>query len=263
MDTSTFDRAVDARVHNYLAGERDNFAVDRAAVDEMITVVPQLRVMAVANREFIHRATRVLVERGITQFLDIGAGIPAHRNLHDTVQGAVPHARVIYVDYDPIVAVHARALLRSTAAGRVEYLDADLRYPATILTSSVLHDTFDLSRPVGLILSAVLPSLAAEDYPWSAVEAIRDTLPAGSCMVVTHLASDIPSGSGAAAAKLTAIAASHGLTLFPRGKAKVIRFFGDWELLDPGLVPVSAWRPNEPGYDYDLSGAWAGVACKR
>jgi len=216
--------------------------------------------MAAENRKFVHRAARDLVAKeGIRQFLDIGTGIPTRPNLHEIAQKVEPSARVVYVDNDPIVLVHARALMISSEEGRSEYVSADLRDPQSILEEPVLRDTLDFSQPVGLTLIAILMLLADADDPWSLVAALRDAMPSGSCLAITHPTADFnPDEVGEAVAAATGA----GMTLVARTKEAVARFFGDWELLEPGLVPVSSWRPDEPVDSPEAAYYWAGVARK-
>ncbi|BCJ43381.1 hypothetical protein GCM10010168_43090 [Actinoplanes ianthinogenes] len=249
-----------ARIYDYWLGGKDNFAVDRAVGEAMIQAIPGMRYMAGENRKFVHRAARALVEKeGIRQFLDIGTGIPTRPNLHEVAQQIAPETRVVYVDNDPIVLVHARALMLSSAEGRSEYISADIRDPRSILTDEVLRETLDLTQPVGLTLIAILMLLADEDDPWATVAALRDAMPSGSCLAITHPTADFnPDEVGQAVAAATGA----GMTLVARTQEAVARFFGDWELLEPGLVPVSAWRPDTPAADPKAAYYWAGVARK-
>ncbi|XVU24265.1 SAM-dependent methyltransferase [Actinoplanes sp. CA-054009] len=249
-----------ARIYDYWLGGKDNFAVDRLVGDAMIKAIPGMRYMAGENRKFVHRAARALVtEQGIRQFLDVGTGIPTRPNLHEIVQTSAPSARVVYVDNDPIVLAHARALMISAEQGTCTYVAGDLRDPRSILNDPDLRATLDLSQPVGLTLIAVLMLLADADDPWAAVAVLRDALPSGSCMAITHPTADFaPDEVGAAVAAAT----SAGMTLVVRSRQAVRDFFGDWELLEPGLVPVSAWRPEERVEDPNAAYYWAGTARK-
>jgi hypothetical protein len=249
-----------ARIYDYWLGGKDNFAVDRAVGEAMIEAIPGMRYMAGENRKFVHRAARDLVEKeGIRQFLDVGTGIPTRPNLHEIAQQVAPETRVVYVDNDPIVLVHARALMLSSPEGRSEYISADLRDPASILQDPVLTDTLDLTKPVGLTLIAILMLIADEDDPWSTVAALRDAMPSGSCLAITHPTADFnPDEVG----KAVAAATGAGMTLVARTKEAVARLFGDWELLEPGLVPVSAWRPDGQVVNPEAAYYWSGVARK-
>ena len=249
-----------ARIYDYWLGGKDNFAVDRAVGEAMIQAIPGMRYMAGENRRFVHRAARDLVAKeGIRQFLDIGTGIPTRPNLHEIAQGEAPEARVVYVDNDPIVLVHARALMISTPEGRSEYISADIRDPASILTDRVLRETLDLTRPVGLTLIAILMLLADEDDPWSRVAALRDAMPSGSCLAITHPTADFAPDE---VAQAVAAATGAGMTLVARTREQVQRLFGDWEMLEPGLVPVSAWRPDAAVEQPEAAYYWAGVGRK-
>ncbi|HET6534174.1 MAG TPA: SAM-dependent methyltransferase [Actinoplanes sp.] len=249
-----------ARIYDYWLGGKDNFAVDRAVGEAMIQAIPGMRYMAWENRKFVHRAARDLVTRDrIGQFLDIGTGIPTRPNLHEIVQGITPGARVVYADNDPIVLVHARALMISTPAGRSEYLSADLRDPKSLLTDPVLRGTLDFAEPIGLTLIAILMLLADHEDPWAKVAELRDAIPSGSCLAVTHPTADFAPEE---VSQAVATATGAGMTLVPRTKEEVQRFFGDWEMLEPGLVPVSAWRPDAPVECPEAAYYWAGVARK-
>jgi hypothetical protein len=249
-----------ARIYDYWLGGKDNFAVDRAVGEAMIKAIPAMRYMAGENRRFVHRVARDLVAKeGIRQFLDIGTGIPTRPNLHEVAQGIAPETRVVYADNDPIVLSHARALMVSTEEGRSEYVSADLRDPASLLDDPVLRDTLDLEQPVGLTMIAILMLLADADDPWSHVAALRDAMPSGSCLAITHPTADFnPTEVDEAVAAATAA----GVTLVARPEEAVERFFGDWEMLKPGLCPVSVWRPDDPVDDPEAAYYWAGVARK-
>jgi hypothetical protein len=249
-----------ARIYDYWLGGKDNFAVDRAVGEAMIKAIPGMRYMAGENRKFVHRVARDLVAKeGIRQFLDIGTGIPTRPNLHEIAQQLEPSARVVYVDNDPIVLVHARALMVSKPEGRSEYISADLRDAASILEDKVLRGTLNFDEPVGLTLIAILMLLADNDDPWSLVAALRDAMPSGSCLAITHPTADFaPDEVNRAVDAATAA----GMTLVARSEEAVRRFFGDWELLEPGLVPVSSWRPDAPVENPEAAYYWAGVARK-
>jgi hypothetical protein len=249
-----------ARMYDYWLGGKDNFAVDRAVGDAMIKAIPGMRYMAAENRKFVHRVARDLVAKeGIRQFLDIGTGIPTRPNLHEIAQRITPEARVVYVDNDPIVLVHARALMISTEQGRSEYISADIRDPDSILNNKTLRDTLRFDEPVGLTLIAILMLIADADDPWASVAALRDAMPSGSCLAITHPTADFAPDE---VAEAVAAATGAGVTLVARPREAVERLFGDWELLEPGLVPVSSWRPDEQVENPQAAYYWAGVARK-
>ncbi|WP_233563021.1 SAM-dependent methyltransferase [Micromonospora musae] len=250
-----------ARVYDWWLGGKDNFAADRAMGAALVEAIPTLREMAKENRRFVHRVARHLVgEAGIRQFLDIGTGIPTRPNLHEVAQAVAPETRVVYVDNDPIVLAHARALMISTPQGRSEYLHADLREPEKILSDARLTETLDLDRPVALTLIAVLMLLRDSDDPAGKLRALMDAVPSGSYLAITH-----PTGDFDPAAMNAAVAAATqgGMTLVPRTRAEVERFFAGWELVEPGIAPVAAWRPEEgAGGDPHAAYYWAGLARK-
>jgi hypothetical protein len=248
-----------ARMYDYWLGGKDNFAVDRAVADAIIQAIPGMRYMAGENRKFVHRAARDLVGLGIRQFLDVGTGIPTSPNLHEVAQRLAPESRVVYVDNDPIVLVHARALMISSEQGRSEYIAADIRDARSILDDKVLRDTFDFDKPIGLTLIAILMLLADADDPWALVAELRDEMPSGSCLAITH-----PTADFAPDEVDRAVEAATGarMTLVARDREAVQRLFGDWEMLEPGLVPVSSWRPDEPVENPEAAYYWAGVARK-
>jgi hypothetical protein len=227
----------------------------------MIQAIPGLREMAAENRRFVHRVARYLIaEAGIRQFLDVGTGIPTAPNLHEVAQQLAPETRVVYVDNDPIVLVHARALMVSIPQGHSECIHADLREPAKILADATLTDTLELNQPVALTLIAILMLLRDEDDPIGKIRVLMDALPSGSYLAITHPTQDFNPAEMAAAVA----AATHGhMTLVPRNRTEVERCFDGWELIEPGLVPVMGWRPEgEPPADDKAAYYWAGVARK-
>ncbi|MFC1420755.1 SAM-dependent methyltransferase [Streptacidiphilus cavernicola] len=251
-----------ARMYDYWLGGKTNFPPDRAMGELFEQVIPGIKVMARENRRFLGRAVRYLAqEEGIRQFLDIGTGIPTEGNTHEVAQAAAEESRVVYVDNDPIVLAHARALMDSSSAGRTAYIHADLMEPEKILADPALTRTLDLDRPVGLTLVAILMLIADQDDPWGRVQVLLDALAPGSCVAITHPGSDF---DPVAMDAVVAAAAKGEMVLVPRTRAEVERFFGDWELLEPGVVPVLGWRPDgEAPADPAAAFYWSGVARKR
>ena len=232
-----------ARVYDYWLGGKDNFAADRALGDAIIEVVPSTRFAARANRSFLGRAVRYLAaEANVTQFLDIGTGIPTAGNTHEVAQAAVPQARVVYVDHDPIVLAHARALMTSSPAGATAFIKADLRDPGKILDHPELRGTLDLGRPVALMLIAVLHFLTEQDDPRRLVAELLDALPSGSYLTIAHLTADFDPEEAASALAATQ---RSGVTYVPRSAAEVAAFFDGLDLVDPGVVPLLTWRPDD------------------
>ncbi|WP_188196573.1 SAM-dependent methyltransferase [Nonomuraea sp. SYSU D8015] len=227
-----------ARVWDYWLGGKDNFAPDRAVGDEIVKVMPDLPVNARAEREFIGRVVRHLAgECGVDQFLDVGTGIPTADNTHEVAQRVNPKARIVYVDNDPIVLIHARALLVGTAEGATDYLDADLREPASILRQAAR--TLDFSRPIALMLMGVLEFLPDADQAHASVSTLVDALPSGSYLAIAHSVNS-PS-MDEAAAQWNASGATR-LTLRTADQLKA--FFEGLDLVEPGMVSLPQWRPE-------------------
>jgi hypothetical protein len=238
IDTSV---AHPARRYDYWLGGKDNFAADRESGDAVAAVFPTIRIAAVENRRFLLRAVTVLVgQAGIRQFLDIGTGIPTSPNVHEVAQAVVPTARVVYVDNDPIVLVHARALLTSSAEGATAYVDADLREPGKILADAELRRTLDLSQPVALMLGAILHFIPDGADPYGIVSELVDALPSGSYLVASHATGDYFSPQ-----TIAEIAAGRHGPFWPRTRAEFARFFDGLELLSPGIVSVAEWRADD------------------
>ena len=230
-----------ARRYNYWLGGKDNFAVDRESADLIAAAFPTVRTMARENRGFLRRAATFLAaEAGIRQFLDIGTGLPTADNTHDVTQAVAPESRVVYVDHDPMVLVHARALLTSTPEGRTEYLEADLRDPAAILADPLLRDTLDLTRPVGLMLIAVLHFIAGTAEAAGVVRTLMAALPAGSYLVASNATTDFSDAE--ATARYQAMIANGQVDAHPRSAAELGEIFAGLEVLEPGFVAVSDWR---------------------
>jgi len=256
------DVAHPARVYDYWLGGKDNFPADRALAEMMIQAIPNMRGLAAANRAFLRRAVRYLAaEAGVRQFLDIGTGIPTSPNVHEVAQEAAPGTRVVYVDNDPIVLAHARALLTSQDAGETAFIMADLREPKSILDHPTLAATLDLTQPVAVMLVAVLMYFRDTDdpNPFEMVATVMEPMPSGSYLAVTH---PTPDFNPEETAHAVAAAEAAGITLVPRGQAEIARFFGGLDVVDPGVTPVLSWRPDEPPDDPLSAYYWAGVARK-
>ena len=232
-----------ARRYNAFLGGKDNFAADRASAARIEQEFPDVGIGARANRTFMHRAVRLLAEHGIVQFLDVGTGIPLDPNVHQIAQQVNPRARVVYVDNDAVVLAHARALLTSGPDGDVAYLDADLRQPHTILNNPALHRTLDLTQPVAVLLIAVLHFLSDHDDPHGIVAHLIGALPAGSFVAITHATTDFLAPD--LAARAVAVSAASGIAMTFRTKTDVGRFFNGLHLLDPGVVPIADWHPDD------------------
>ncbi len=242
LDTS---RPHPARVYDCLLGGKDHFSVDRKIAEALVRTVPAARTAARENRAFLGRAVRYLVaEAGIRQFLDIGTGLPSANNVHEIAQEIAPESRVVYVDNDPIVLSHARALLTSSPEGQTAYIEADLREPEKILADPITIQALDFGQPVALMLVAILHFLADTDQPARVVSTLLDALPPGSYLVATHFTPEYdPQG----AAEATRVYAEGGMWLQSRTGDELAELaFRGLEMVDPGLVLVSEWRPR-PG----------------
>jgi trans-aconitate methyltransferase len=248
-----------ARVYDYWLGGKDNFAADREAAERVLAATPGLRFRVRANRAFLARAVRYLAaEAGIRQFLDIGTGIPSGNNTHEVAQDVAPDSRIVYVDNDPIVLSHARALLASTPEGATQYIDGDLREGQAVLGQAAR--TLDFGQPVALMLLGILHLIQDSEAPYEIVSGLMDALPPGSYLAISHPASDIHPGQ-AEAQKRYNERVSTPQTL--RTRDEVARFFEGLEMVPPGLVYVHTWRPG-PGDIAPADGvsAHGGVARK-
>jgi len=246
-------RVSPARLYDYLLDGKDNYQSDRDLADRMLQLQPWLTVAARENRAFVGRAVRWLADRGLRQFLDIGCGLPGHDDVHRITARRASGTRVVYVDRDPFVLTHARALLADGEEVRVAA--GDLTRPRELLSGLPL---LDLTRPVAVVLSAVLHHLADEDRPHEAVAELRDALAPGSALLLSHLAADLDDPGGRKAAEL--FTGESGVPLVPRDRAEVEAFFGDFRLVDPGLVFTTQWRPTGPVRPPEQALLYAGVA---
>ncbi|MGP7998966.1 MAG: SAM-dependent methyltransferase [Streptosporangiaceae bacterium] len=251
-------RANTARVYDYLLGGSHNFLADQDAGRAITAVDPAARVFARANRAFLGRAVRFLAANGITQFLDIGSGIPAERNVHEVARQAAPGARVAYVDVDPVAVAHSRAIVAGQPDTAV--LEADLRDPEKILASPEVTRVIDFSQPAGLLLVAVLHFIAAAEDPWRLVGALRDALAPGSYLILGQATCDGRTARNRAFEKMYNRSVATSIHL--RSRPEIERFFDGFHVVDPGVVYVSLWRPDSPAdvpEDPSRSGNLVGV----
>jgi S-adenosyl methyltransferase len=247
-------------VYGYWLGSKDHFPADRKAAQEVAAQRPQVVAGAKANRAYLARAVRYLASQcGIRQFIDIGPGLPAPGNTHEVAHAIAPESRVVYVDNDPLVLVHARALLTSKAGAPCEHVDGDLRDPDTIIREAA--KTLDFTRPAAVILVAVLHFLTDADDPAGIVAALAGALAPGSFVAISHLTSDFaPEQVGAGVAAYNALVPV-GLTA--RTHAEVTSLFGRLALIPPGVVPVSEWRPEHAPVRGVSADMYAGLATIR
>jgi O-methyltransferase involved in polyketide biosynthesis len=246
-----------ARRYDYWLGGKDNFAADRESGDAIAAQFPAIRTAVVENRAFLRRAVTFLAgTAGIRQFLDIGTGLPTADNTHEVAQRIAPESRVIYVDNDPLVLVHARALLTGAAEGATAYVDADLRDPDRILSAATT--TLDFTQPVALMLLAVLHFIPEEDDPYAVVRKLASALPRGSHVAMSHATSDYLPPQVVADLN----AGKHGQGRL-RTREEFERFFDGLDPIAPGVVPLSEWRDESetrPRPAADQTAMYAGVA---
>jgi hypothetical protein len=227
------------RIYDYLIGGKDNYAADRQAADDLAAIIPSVRAIATENRAFLGRAARFLYEEaGIRQFMDVGTGLPTQHHVHQVVGD---DCHVVYVDNDPVVLAHARALLPRTS--RITVMDADLRRPETILGHPDTDKLIDFSQPVAIMLVAMLHFIVDADNPAEIVATFRERMAPGSYIVISHDTRTGPSASAIAQAEDVYQRANAPL-LF-RSREEIEGFFAGFELIDPGLVYVSQWRPDD------------------
>jgi hypothetical protein len=235
-----------ARRYDYWLDGKDNFAADRASGDAIAAAFPSIRLAVRENRTFLKKTITYLArEAGIRQFLDIGTGLPTADNTHEVAQAVAPTSRIVYVDNDPIVLTHARALLTSSREGATAYIDADLRDPDLIVEDPALHNTLDLRQPVALVLLAILHFIDDTEDPHAIVARLVEALAPGSYLVISHATYDpMPPEI---VTRLKAAIANTGEKGGPRDREQFARFFTGLELVEPGIVPIGDWRPA-PGH---------------
>ena len=253
IDTS---RPHPARMYDYFLGGRDNYEIDREAAERVLHAAPDVLIGARANRDFLRRAVRFLATAGIRQIIDIGTGIPTSPNTHETAHTVDPGIRVAYIDNDPIVARHADARLLGT--GNTGFFLGDMRDPLGILEHPTIGSLIDVDEPIGLMLVSVLHFVSDEQDPVGLMAAYRDVLPEGSHLVLSHATGDF---HGDQAGEVVEVYKSSTASLTPRPRAQVEALFDGFELLDPGLVQVHQWRPDDqtsPQLDHTV-GVYGGV----
>jgi O-methyltransferase involved in polyketide biosynthesis len=239
----TFDVSVahPARIYDYWLGGKDNFAADRRAAEEVLAVMPIMAQAARTVRLFLASVVHHLAaDLGIRQFLDIGTGLPTANNTHQVAQHVAPQSRIVYVDNDPIVLSHARALLNSAPAGRCTYVDADARDADKILAEA--SATLDFTRPVAVMMLGLLHFIQDSDDPYSLTARYMDAVPSGSYLAVSHASSDIEAEQQSAAARAYNAQSATAITL--RSRAEVARFFRGLDLVPPGITPLGQWSPG-------------------
>ncbi|MEV3856383.1 SAM-dependent methyltransferase [Streptomyces sp. NPDC050095] len=256
-----------SRIYDYYLGGSHNFEVDREAARKAMEFMPGLPKIMQANRAFMRRAVRYAVGEGLTQFLDIGSGIPTFGNVHEVAQQASPGARVAYVDHDPVAVAHSRVVLEGNADTTV--VSADLRKPREILHSPEIGELLDLERPVALLLVAVLHFIEDADDPYGAVAELGEALAPGSLLIVTHASWEgMPISTREADGAVDVYRKDVRNPLIMRNREEIGRFFQGYEVVDPGIVAMPVWRPENAPQDleeadpYTFAG-YVGVGRKR
>jgi SAM-dependent methyltransferase len=238
LATADFERPSQARIYDYLLGGSHNFAVDREAARALISMVPEVPLIAQANRAFLRRAVRFLVAAGVRQFLDIGSGVPTAGNVHEVARQVAPDARVVYVDIDAVAVAEGRQIVAGD--GQTMVLQEDARRPERIIGHPAVRELLDFDRPVGLVLASLLHFIPDADDPAAVVASLRDAVVPGSYLAISHITA---TGQPQVAAKVAAT--DHAATFaIPRPPAALDAFFAGFDLADPGLVPVERWRPD-------------------
>ncbi len=232
-----------ARRYDYWLGGKDNYPADRESADAVAEGFPTVRLAAVENRSFLRRAVTFLsTEMGVRQYLDIGAGLPTAGNVHEIAQDIAPESRIVYVDNDPIVLLHGRELLDSSPEGATAYVDADLREPRQILDAPELHEVLDLSKPVALMLVAVLHFITDNDEAYRLVRTLYEALPSGSYVVLSHGTNDFLTAEDLAESDAANLRS--GVPFRLRSTAEFTAFFDGLDLVPPAITSVIHWRPD-------------------
>ena len=234
-------------MYDYFLGGCHNFAADRELAERYMQVLPEMPEIARANRKYLVRAVRALASAGIDQFLDLGSGLPTQGCTHETARRVNLDARVVYVDVDPVTVEFGKTLLNGTAGA--EILHADLRSPQAVLESAEVTRCLDFSRPVGVLMVAMLHFVPDDDHPTALVAAYRDASAPGSYLVVSHATSDYHPATMHEAASVYNSASTHGMNF--RSRAQITALLGGYELLEPGLVDVIRWRPEDDHDPFD------------
>lgn len=234
------DKASVARMYDAMLGGEHNFAIDREAVAAFTAIDPQVRTLARANRDFLGRAVRFLVESGVRQFIDLGSGIPTQGNVHEVAQAASPGARVVYVDNDPVAVAHSTSLLADNPDADI--VDGDIRRPADVLSSPQVRKLIDFEQPVAVLMITILHFVTPAENPAGIVAAFRDALPDGSWLAMSHATNEDRPDTAAAVGKLYSSRATSPVTA--RSYDEILGLFDGFDLVTPGLTYVPLWRPD-------------------
>ena len=252
------EKASAARMYDYVLGGNHNFAVDRALVEELLKVQPDVKRAAIMNRAFMRRAVLFMIDQGIRQFLDLGSGIPTVGNVHEIARSVDPDAKVVYVDNEHVAVAHSQLLLEGDT--NAVMVHADITKPNLVLNDEATRRVLDFDQPIGLLAITIGHYILDDQDPMSVFAAYRDVLAPGSYLAITHLTSDFEDDINSAAIMEKMKASQNNVVA--RTKSEILPFFGDFEIVEPGLVSTSHWRPErEP--DQAGDGVYAGVARKR
>ncbi len=253
------DKPSAARMYDYLLGGSHNFAVDREFLEKLLAIQPNAKRWAIMNRAFMRRAVLFMLEQGIRQFLDLGSGIPTVGNVHEIAQSVDPSSRVVYVDNEHVAVAHGQLLLESNENAVI--VQADITRPGLVLNDPVTRRMLDFTRPIGLLAVTIGHYILDEHNPREVFSAYRTALPTGSFMAMTHMTSDFEPEKAAA---LTEAMKSSQNMVRARSRGEVLELFGEFELVDPGLVTTSQWRPDLPNEvdEPERDGLYAGVGLK-
>jgi SAM-dependent methyltransferase len=254
-DSRELDKPSAARMYDYYLGGAHNFTVDREAAAKVLEIYPKAPLVAQANRAFLRRATRYLLDQGVRQFLDLGSGIPTVGNVHEVVEASAPGARVVYVDIDPIAVVHSESILASRAD--VGVVRADIRRPADVLDSPVTRALLDFTQPIGLLSVAVLHFVGRDGDPEGLLARFRDALAPGSYLVLSH---GTPEEQPEAAARSEEIYGKTRDPLTLRTRNQISALFAGWQLVEPGLVWLPEWHPDWPE-EVGKDPSWTEILC--
>jgi hypothetical protein len=235
------DRPNPARIYDYLLGGHHNFAADRAVAEKLIERIPETREAVVSTRAFVRRAVAMLTAEGIDQFLDIGSGLPTVGNVHDLAKAAIPEAHIVYVDVDPVVIAHSSEMLKDDPS--VTIVEADVRYPASILEHEATVDLLDFTRPVGLMMTSLLHFVVDDDLAYRSARTLIDALPSGSYVAISHALIDDESEEVMGKMREDYRSAANSRA---RRREAIVGFFDGLELVEPGLVRAPLWRPEAP-----------------
>lgn len=254
------DKPSASRVYDYFVGGMHNFEIDRTLARQIESFTPEVAETMRANRDLLRRCVRHLIDAGITQFLDLGSGIPTVGNVHEVAQARDPHARVIYVDIDPVAVAHSQAILEGNPGAAV--IQADMADTDTILANPVVRRVLDFDRPIAVLLLGVLHFVPDAADPAGCVARLQQAVAPGSYLAITHATAD---GQPAEVLEAQKLSGRTSTEIVLRDKNHIEGFFHDWSLLEPGLVHLPLWRPENPGdvgEHPEMSGAYGGLALR-